>query len=1263
MYMKNQFIAQVHAVVKSRKSWLFLALFLFTAYPASAEYIIHVQHPWADDEERKDTLWMMGNNIVGYYPGTKMVNEGGGWFSYMYNTLDKTQSNRFQIVSYIPTIYDIGAGALYYPANKSNTYSIDSLFNLFSPKPTEIWIYITDPSKKPEILDHPKNGKVINLFNPWPDNSSQIIIGNGKPFRMIMRQDICGWYTYYFAAPVDSLSSVQFTDYFHKEKYTSLGLKAGTPIDLSVFLASQDTVYILPQPFPLGAPVLTAKFPGKTGECGFRKVSAIFRDWKLDDISFYNNPTGMNGGGSKNMVQKTLTGPDYKPKKTTDKNVSTQYADSLNTWFKTITFPSGRTNDTCIDLTLLKSDDGRWTFDSDKLGGFFPLDSFNNPNNIKYYDRIDPKDPTGKMRNFHFTMEMHLQFVYHQGADLEFMFRGDDDVWIFVNNNLAIDLGGLHEWASDTLILDQDRTKLGLVDGQSYAMDIFYCERNPVSSNLLIKTTMDLHNSDELYYKEKVLGSGKIQYDIWQRLKIEGPDCGFTPLLNAETLATVTFIMDGPGVIAKELSPGTYYGGILVDPNKSRVTLDSTKIDGLVPGEYRITYESTFDKERKGYLVFVVPPFPPDHLDIIPASVELDLSRDQPVDSIFLPIEIDETQPYAVFRDKNGYFLDNAANQKWVSRDTSVITVKAPSPTDPSRCIVTKTGTGTTWLVVSDPKGKLKPDSIKITAVYKPKFPAIVSAVMLDADADVVPDMIAITLADTFKAEQRLDSVVLNYRGHVYILPAAQATIRGTSIIAPFTSLSGADGRPAGQAALVGVIGTEVSRKTKEISDGVTPAVIAADVLENESAGPDTLFLTFSEPVLISTVLGKQLLLIKANTTDTVALDVQKTVTVINDSTLAVAIAVSAKRPQPGDLLRLLPGTAGGTIADSSKNTPHLLNRSVVIGFRAGPTSVAAAYYLDANADGFVDKVIAVFKRPVKPADMKTVKVQWSSVATMKSETVAPDALVKLSDSVWCIPVHGESLTPNVRQTSGPMELSVEYAGFPNIFRSSSVADSAAPVIVSAALSYGNAVALDSALSVVFSEPLLAAPGEQPFLLWSKRYSAQYRFRLSLKSFTSATCEFIVDAVVGGAVSFASQGDSIWIDVAANIADAAGNIQDNPANRRVLLTVSLPQPAWIPTLSANPFIPGQTGTEISVQSKAPIIDPDRFSSRLSIYDAVGNQVLSADMPQKNKGFALMWTGRNKNARIVGVGVYPAVIRISENGAEVWKKVLKIGVKK
>ena len=77
------------------------------------------------------------------------------------------------------------------------------------------------------------------------------------------------------------------------------------------------------------------------------------------------------------MVMPTLTAPDYRPLINPDGN--TQNATELESWYKTITFPDGTDNDTCLDITMRKGEDGMWVFDSDWMGGFFMLDNFENP--------------------------------------------------------------------------------------------------------------------------------------------------------------------------------------------------------------------------------------------------------------------------------------------------------------------------------------------------------------------------------------------------------------------------------------------------------------------------------------------------------------------------------------------------------------------------------------------------------------------------------------------------------------------------------------------------------------------------------------------------------------------------------------------------------------------------------------------------------------------------------------------------------------------
>jgi fibro-slime domain-containing protein len=94
----------------------------------------------------------------------------------------------------------------------------------------------------------------------------------------------------------------------------------------------------------------------------------------------------------------------------------------------------------------------------------------------------------GENHNFSFTTEIHTSFTYNGGET--FTFQGDDDVWVFINNQLAIDLGGIHVQETQLVNLDAQAGKLGISVGNTYSLAVFNAERHTVQSNFRIDTTL-----------------------------------------------------------------------------------------------------------------------------------------------------------------------------------------------------------------------------------------------------------------------------------------------------------------------------------------------------------------------------------------------------------------------------------------------------------------------------------------------------------------------------------------------------------------------------------------------------------------------------------------------------------------------------------------------------------------------------------------------------------------------------------------------------
>lgn len=166
---------------------------------------------------------------------------------------------------------------------------------------------------------------------------------------------------------------------------------------------------------------------------------------------------------------------------------------------------------------------------SSHQGQFFPFDAADKvfkeendrlvQNGITADNTGNPSYNDGKPVNHHFGLSMSSRFVQpaggktNTGDDMVFDFAGDDDVWVFIDDVLVGDIGGIHNMASlsinfrsgkiqingsdkGTLLSAyqtagaQDSTKWNgntFADGTNHTLKFFYLERGATDSNMMLK--------------------------------------------------------------------------------------------------------------------------------------------------------------------------------------------------------------------------------------------------------------------------------------------------------------------------------------------------------------------------------------------------------------------------------------------------------------------------------------------------------------------------------------------------------------------------------------------------------------------------------------------------------------------------------------------------------------------------------------------------------------------------------------------------------
>jgi fibro-slime domain-containing protein len=233
-----------------------------------------------------------------------------------------------------------------------------------------------------------------------------------------------------------------------------------------------------------------------TGQSG--QLTMVVRDFKFynatdatTDADFENVPStgGTGPWDDKDIVTDTL-GSDFKPvyKSAGGTTLTTHGKDVFDKWYNTV---DGTNIMQQIPFALTPGANGTYKYDSLSAGpplspggGFFPIDD-----GSAYKTTFGNQ---GKNHNFSFTVEIHTVFTYNGGETFDF--SGDDDVFVYINNKLVINLGGVHAREQASVAIDS----LGLTKGTEYPLDFFSAERHVTQSNLLITTSLGLTTNPDI---------------------------------------------------------------------------------------------------------------------------------------------------------------------------------------------------------------------------------------------------------------------------------------------------------------------------------------------------------------------------------------------------------------------------------------------------------------------------------------------------------------------------------------------------------------------------------------------------------------------------------------------------------------------------------------------------------------------------------------------------------------------------------------------
>jgi fibro-slime domain-containing protein len=209
--------------------------------------------------------------------------------------------------------------------------------------------------------------------------------------------------------------------------------------------------------------------PVAVGEPSSVAVTIVYRDFRGNDLANGHPDFEHYNGTDRGIVTSTL-GSDGKPVYAGNPTTpTTTGAANFASWYRdyagiNMTYPE--------PLVLTRTAASTYVFDS---GTFFPLDG-------RGFVGAGTEPTRNNGHNFSFTSELRYWFEYRGGEVLSF--RGDDDVWVFINAKLALNLGGVHSAETGSVTLDATAAQnLGLTIGGTYEVVVLQAERHTTASS------------------------------------------------------------------------------------------------------------------------------------------------------------------------------------------------------------------------------------------------------------------------------------------------------------------------------------------------------------------------------------------------------------------------------------------------------------------------------------------------------------------------------------------------------------------------------------------------------------------------------------------------------------------------------------------------------------------------------------------------------------------------------------------------------------